>query len=355
MTYRVIQWTTGNVGTKSVHAIAENSQLELVGCYAWSPDKVGRDVGELCGIKPMGVRATHDVDTLLNLKPDCAVYNPMFADVGEVTRILEAGINVVTTSEFITGHQLGRDRERIVQACARGGSTIFGSGINPGFIQLFAIVTAGISDRVDRICIVESFDTTIYNSPTTEIPMGFGYPIDQPDLPAITEKGSGIFREAVHLIADALGVELDDVRCVAEYAHTTQDLLLPGDWIIKQGCVAGIDVRWKGFLGTREVVEVRGVWTKGQTLDPAWSTNFGYTVTVEGRPTIKSTLSFEPPADFAGESIDDYIMLGLTITAMPAITAIPAVVAAPPGIATYNDLPLLLPRGVLRATERTCT
>jgi hypothetical protein len=344
---RVVQWTTGNVGKKSVHAIAENSLLELVGCYAWSPDKVGRDVGELCGIKPMGIRATDCVDTLLGLDPDCVVYNPMFANVEEVTRILGAGINVVTTSEFITGHQLGRGRERISDACARGGSTIFGSGINPGFIQLFAIVTAGISDRVDRISIVESFDTTIYNSPATEIPMGFGYPINQPDLHAITEKGSGLFREAVLLIADALGVQLDDIRCEAEYAHTTEDLLLPGDWTIKQGCVAGIDVRWKGILERREVVEVRGVWTKGQSLDPAWSTSFGYTVTVEGRPTIKSTLSFEPPADFQGESIDDYIMLGLTITAMPAITAIPAVVAAPPGIATYNDLPLLLPRGVL--------
>lgn len=347
MTFRVVQWTTGNVGKKSVHAIAENSLLELVGCYAWSPDKVGRDVGELCGIEPLGVRATDDVDALLNLKPDCAVYNPMFANVDEVTRILEAGINIVTTSEFVTGHQLGGDRERISDACARGGSTIFGSGINPGFIQLFAIVTAGISDRVDRISIVESFDTTIYNSPATEIPMGFGYPIDQPGLHAITEKGSGIFREAVLLVADALGVQLDEVRCVAEYAVTTKDLSLPGDWTIKQGCVAGIDVRWKGISDAREVVEVRGVWTKGQSLDPAWSTSFGYTITVEGRPTIKSTLSFEPPADFHGESIDDYVMLGLTITAMPAITAIPAVVSAPPGIATYNDLPLLLPRGVL--------
>jgi len=337
------------VGKKSVHAIVENSLLELVGCYAWSTDKVGRDVGELCGITPLGVPATDDVDALLNLEPDCVVYNPMFASVDEVTRILEAGINVVTTSEFITGHQLGHDRERISDACARGGSTIFGSGINPGFIELFAIVTAGISDRVDRISIVESFDTTIYNSPATEIPMGFGYPIDQPDLHAITEKGSGIFREAVLLMADALGVQLDDVRCEAEYAYTTEDLLLPGDWTIKQGCVAGIDVRWKGIFAAREVVEVRGVWTKGQFLEPAWSTSFGYTVTVEGRPTIKSTLSFEPPADFQGQSIDDYIMLGLTITAMPAITAIPAVVAASPGIVTYTDLPLPLPRGVLTA------
>jgi 2,4-diaminopentanoate dehydrogenase len=40
-------------------------------------------------------------------------------------------------------------------------------------------------------------------------------------------------------------------------------------------------------------------------------------------------------------------MLGHIMTAMPPINAIPAVVAAPPGIATYNDLPLTLPRGTV--------
>jgi hypothetical protein len=350
MSIRVVQWTTGNVGRKSVHAIATNSDLELVGCYAWSPDKIGKDVGELCGIGPLGVTATDDVDALLALRPDCVVYNPMFADVDTLARILGAGVNVVTTSEFITGHNLGGDRDRIVSACEQGGATIFGSGINPGFIQLFAVVTAGLSDRVDRISIVESFDTTIYNSPATEIPMGFGYPIDDPGLPAITEKGSGVFREAVQLVADALGAELDEIQCEADYAQTTEDLSLPGDWTISAGCVAGIDVRWTGIAGGREVIAIRGIWTKGQTLQPSWSTTFGYTITVEGRPTITSTLSFEPPPDFVAETLDDFIMLGLTITAMPTITAIPAVVAAPAGIATYNDLPLLLPRGVLTTT-----
>lgn len=347
MTYRIVQWTTGNVGRKSVHAVVANSDLDLVGCYAWAPDKVGRDVGELCGMEPLGVTATDDVDALLALRPDCVVYNPMFADVDTLIRILGAGINVVTTSEFINGHNLGDDRDRIIGACRQGDATIFGSGINPGFIQLFAVVTAGISDRVDRISIVESFDTTIYNSPATEIPMGFGYAIDDPELPAVTEKGSGIFREAVQVVADALGTELDEIRCDADYAQTTEDLVLPGDWTIAAGCVAGIDVRWRGIVGGCDVVEIRGIWTKGQTLEPSWSTSFGYTITVEGRPTITSTLSFEPPPDFVAETLDDFIMLGLTITAMPAITAIPAVVNAPAGIATYNDLPLLLPRGVL--------
>lgn len=350
MTYRVVQWTTGNVGRKSVHAVVANSDLDLVGCYAWSPDKVGRDAGELCDLDPLGVVATDDVDALLALKPDCVVYNPMFADVDELVRILGAGVNVVTTSEFINGHNLGADRDRIAAACAHGDATIFGSGINPGFIQLFAVVTAGLSDRIDRISVVESFDTTIYNSPATEIPMGFGYPIDHPDLQSITEKGSGVFREAVQLIADALGTELDDIRCQATYAETTQDLPLPGDWTIAAGCVAGIDVRWTGRAGGRDAIDIRGIWTKGQSLAPQWSTSFGYTVTVEGRPTIKTTLSFEPPTDFVAETLDDFIMLGLTITAMPAITAIPAVVAAPAGIATYNDLPLLQPRGVLKTS-----
>jgi len=349
MTHRIVQWTTGNIGTKSVHAIVENSLLELVGCYAWSQDKVGRDVGELCGIDALGVMATDDVDALIALRPDCVVYNQMFADVDHLVRILEAGINVVTTSEFITGHRLGDGRERVAKACELGGSTIFGSGLNPGFIQLFAIVSAGLSDRIDRVYIEESFDTTIYNSPETEKIMGFGYPIDHPGLLAVTEEGAGIFREAVMLVADALGVELDDIRCEARYSQATEDVHLPGDWVIGKGCVAGIDVSWKGYTGGRDVVEVRAVWTKGQALEPKWEMGFGYNITVEGRPTIKTTLAFEPPADFVAETIEEYILLGLTITAVPAVNAIPAVVAAPPGIATYNDLPLLLPRGVLHA------
>ena len=99
--------------------------------------------------------------------------------------------------------------------------------------------------------------------------MGFGYPIDEPQLQAITAKGSRIFREAVLLVADALGVELDDVCCEADYAQTTADLQLPGDWTIAAGCVAGIDVRWKGIVGEREVIEIRGIWTKGQSLEPS--------------------------------------------------------------------------------------
>jgi len=107
--YRVVQWTTGNVGKSSVAAIAANPTLDLVGCYAWSNDKAGQDVGELAGIAPLGVKATNDVDALLALKPDCVVYNPMWIDVDELVKILEAGVNVVTSASFITGQVLDID------------------------------------------------------------------------------------------------------------------------------------------------------------------------------------------------------------------------------------------------------
>ena len=345
--YRVVQWTTGNVGKSSVQAIVANSMLELVGCYAWSPGKVGRDVGELCGIAPLGLTATDDVDALLALEPDCVVYNPMWTDTDELVRILSAGVNVVSTAAFITGHNLGPGRERIVEACRRGGSTMFGTGVSPGFAQLLAIVSATICDRVDKITVNEAADTTYYDSPATEIPVGFGKPIDSPDLQAMTAQGTAVFGEAIRLIADALGVELDDVRCEAEYAQTTADLDL-GSWSIPAGCVAGVAASCKGSVGGKVVVELNLLWRKGQTLDPDWKIEQdGWVIQIDGRPTVTAKIGFLPPPDFEAETIADFMVLGHIMTAAPPLNAIPAVVAAPPGIATYTDLALVLPRGTV--------
>ena len=76
----------------------------------------------------------------------------------------------------------------------------------------------------------------------------------------------------------------------------------------------------------------------------------GYELEVQGLPTVNTSIQILPPPDFEFESLADFMVLGMIITAMPAINAIPAVVAAPPGIATYNDLPLTLPRGVVSTT-----
>ncbi|KUI35224.1 dihydrodipicolinate reductase [Mycobacterium sp. IS-1496] len=349
--YRVVQWTTGNVGKSSVAAIAANPNLELVGCYAWSPDKAGRDVGELAGIDPLGVTATGDVDALLALKPDVVVYNPMWIDVDELVRILEAGVNVVASASFITGRNLGADRDRLVEACRRGGATLFGSGVSPGFAELLAIVAATACDRVDKITIAESADTTLYDSPDTERPTGFGTAIDDPNLEPMAANGTAVFAEAVQLVADSLGVELDEIRCVPEYAQTTEDLVM-ASWTIPAGHVAGVYASWQGIVGGRTVIDINVRWKKGTTLEPDWQLDGdGWKITIEGRPTVNMQVGFLPPQDMIenAKTIEDFFVLGHIMTAMPPIHAIPAVVAAEPGIATYTDLPLPQARGVVPA------
>ena len=104
---RVVQWTTGNVAHETVRAILERRDLELVGVYAHSARKAGQDLAELVGLDaPTGVRATTDAAALLALKPDCVVYTPLYFDPDEVARILRAGVNVVTSCEFLTGRSL---------------------------------------------------------------------------------------------------------------------------------------------------------------------------------------------------------------------------------------------------------
>ncbi len=343
--YRVVQWTTGNVGKSSLQSIADNPALELVGCYAFSSEKVGRDAGDLVGIPPLGVAATDDVDALLSLKPDCVVYNPMWSDVDELVRILSAGVNVVTTAAFVTGHNLGAGRDRILKACQKGGSTIFGSGVSPGFAELLAIVSAMVCNRIDKVTVNEAADTTFYDSPETERPVGFGRPIDDPELQQMATKGTAVFGEAVRLMADALGVELDEVRCVAEFAQTTADLDL-GSWTIAAGCVAGVYISWQGVVGGKTLIDLNVRWRKGQTLEPDWKIDQdGWVIQIDGQPTVTTKVGFLPPPYFQAETIADFMVIGHILTAMPVINAIPAVVAAPPGIVTYADLPLTLPRG----------
>lgn len=342
---RVVQWTTGNVGRRAVRAVVDHPEMQLVGCYAWSPDKKGTDVGELVGIPPIGVATTNDIEALIALQPDCVVYTPKWPDIDELVRILEAGINVVATAGIIVGPCFGeKAHQRLKDACERGGSSIFGSGMNPGILNLLGLVSAGICDRVECITVSESVDSTGYDSPETDGACGFGRPMDDPNLPAMARKGTYVFEDSVLMMADALGLDLDEVHFEAEFAQTTKDLDL-GSWSIKAGCVAGIACSWQGRVNGKTVLDLRTVWRKGQSLQPDWKVGHAYTVEVEGMPAVRTKMQILPGKDFVANSFQEYMLLGMVATALPAVQAIPAVVAAKPGIVTYADLPLVTARG----------
>ena len=63
-------WGTGFVGRMVIPEIVRHPLFELVGVGVSAPDKVGRDVGEICGIGPIGLVATDDTDVLTALRPD---------------------------------------------------------------------------------------------------------------------------------------------------------------------------------------------------------------------------------------------------------------------------------------------
>ena len=51
---RIVVWGTGFVGKMVIPEICATRVFELVGVGVSAPDKVGRDVGEICGIDPVG-------------------------------------------------------------------------------------------------------------------------------------------------------------------------------------------------------------------------------------------------------------------------------------------------------------
>lgn len=63
---RVVQWATGNIGTRALASVIEHPAMDLVGVRVYGASKVGVDAGLLCGLgRPVGVKATQDVEEIL--------------------------------------------------------------------------------------------------------------------------------------------------------------------------------------------------------------------------------------------------------------------------------------------------
>jgi hypothetical protein len=341
---RVVQWTTGNVAREALKAIVERPDLELVGVYAFSKEKVGQDVGDLAKLgRTFGVPATDDIDALVDLKPDCVVYMPLHPDVDHLTRLLRAGVNVVSTAGFITGRAYGdQARAALDEAARSGNATLFGGGINPGFAEYLATVASGPCREVNHIRITESFNIGLWAADANQDELGWGRPAGDPGHTEDIQKATAVFGDAVESIAHQLGLPLDDIRCEVQFAHATVDADVPGR-TVKRGHVAGIDVRWIGADAGVDLVEAQVRWTVAADLDPAWDVAMAYLIEVRGTPQINLRVDVLP-ADIATFTMEDASAMGSMITAMPVVNAIPAVVAARPGIVTYADLPTVASR-----------
>ncbi len=347
--YRVVQWATGRVGQRALRAMLDREEFELVGLYAFSADKVGHDGGTLAGIAPVGVAATDDVDALIDLSPDCVMYTPRVIDYALVGRMLRAGINVVTTGDFLTGTHHPKERAELEAAAAEGGTTFLGTGFEPGFVNVAAGFLTGACRRVHSVKLVETLDCTQYPVPEAWTVLGFARPTKERFVeldPATARYGLGYF-ETLDLVADMLGIELESKQGLVEHALATRDLDL--GWItFGEGTVAGQRRTYRGYRNGRVVVELAICWTMSDdALDPQWTDPKGFKVEIEGEPRVDAVIRFGPPHNSDLSADQDVMSLLMVGTAMAAVNAIPHVCEAPPGVITPIDLPISGTRGAL--------
>ena len=356
MTLRVVQFSTGHVGRHSLRAIIERPELELIGLHAASPAKVGRDAAELCGLEePTGVVATDDLAALVGLRADCVVYTSQAETrpgvaLQELTAFLTAGTNVVGTSLVWLVYPPHADawlRDPLERACREGSSTMYINGIDPGFSgDLLPLAALSLVERADDVLVQEICDYGTYDDAGfTGVSFGFGTPPEH--VPTLFLPGvlRSIWGGPVQLLADELGIQLDEIRERVERWTATE----PIDCTmmhVDPGRVAAVRFAVEGVVDGRTVITMEHVNRLTQAAAPEWAfppegRSGVHRVVVAGRPGVEINTH-------VGLGGTDHNEAGVMATAMKAVNAIPVVCAAPPGLVSLRDLPVSQVRGLMR-------
>ena len=345
MTCKVFQWASGTVGRHAALAVLERDGLELVGLHTLSAAKAGRDVGELLSLADTGVLATDDIEAVLDSDADVVIHAPLASlvygddpdrDVQDICRLLASGKNVITVVGYMYPKVHGPELvARLEEACRAGGSTFHSTGLNPGWMgDLVPLTMSALSRTIDRIHVLEISNFQGYPSPEIMFEsMGFGSSPEEFERSGERRRHwlNGLFRESVQMVADGLGLKLDDVVEEMSLELAPRDLETAAG-LVRQGTVAGQHWQWAGVSGGEKRVVHETVWRMHADVAPAWPQG-RHAVTVHGVPRVR--LEFEA----------DYVSDGLLATAMHAVNAIPYVCEAQPGIRTFLDLPWIMYRG----------
>jgi hypothetical protein len=357
MALRVVQWSTGGVGAIAIRVLDEREDLDLDGVWVHDEEKAGRDAGELAGIDPIGVVATTDRDALIASRPDCVCYSASGEArpkecVDDFVAMLEAGINVVTTSIPGLVHPpawLPDEVARLEAACRRGGASLYASGMEPGFAGDALVLTLlTLSHRIDSVRTQEIFDYGDYPVPFTMFEVfGFGKPLEHRcimELPGVQRSAWG---PSVQMVADHLGAPLDEIRETYE-KRVSEERLEIAAGVIEAGSVGAVRFETIGVVDGRDAIVIEHVNRATRDIAPDWPSALRdgtYRVLVDGDPSFRNELTL-------GTSDRDASAHGMVGTTLRVVNAIPSVCAAPPGLVTATDLPPLLPRGAFARRRR---
>jgi 2,4-diaminopentanoate dehydrogenase len=340
MTYKVVQWATGNVGTRSLRSVIEHPDMQLVGLYVHSKDKAGRDAGELCGVGPTGVKATNSIDDIVALRPDCVLYMQQGANIDDLCKLLAAGCNVVTTRvEFHHPPTLdAKVRERLEAACREGKTSLHSTGSSPGFsTEALPIVLASLQRRFDGMTINEFADCSSRNSPELLFQiMGFGKPLGAFNEYILAEVKTG-FENSLRAFADAISQPLDKVDIEGQFAAARNQVRIAAG-TVEKGTIGAQRITISGMRNGKVLMRMRLNWYITTDIAEDWDMrDSGWHIVMEGDVPLDVSIRF-PIA------MEHYAAMTPGLTAHRAVNAVPALCAAPPGIRTTAELTQVVAR-----------
>jgi hypothetical protein len=355
--HRVIQWGTGNTGAHTLRFLLEDPAFEVVGVWVSREQNAGRSAGELAGLATGGTIATNAIDDIVGLDADCALYmaaepsgSPTtpgtdgWNSVDTICRLLATGKNVVATGiSGLTNPRAFGDEvyDRLRRAAATGGTTFFGTGIEPGFMcDALALSLSSVSRDIRSIRAQECLSYATYNQPNYHVSHGgiWGAPCDPGYGDAFADHilaaGMG---GPVLLLAQALGVTLDDVTALVDLAAADEDFDVPMG-PIRRGTVAGYRFELLGMVGGQARIVVEHVTRIHPAVAPHWPSldPGGFRVIIEGTPSFTAEIVFDE---------DDPTTAGCLGTAARVVNSIPVVCAAPSGVCSFLDLPMISAAG----------
>lgn len=334
--YRVIQWATGNIGMRSLKAVIGHPRLELVGLWVSSPEKAGRDAGELCGLAPVGVKATNSIKDMIAQDADCVLYMRQGTNLDEICALLESGKNVVTTrGDFHHPRTMKEEaRERVEAACRKGRTSIYSTGSSPGFItEALALPLLSLSRRHECLTIDEYADLASRNSPDLLFNvMGYGVSPGQFDQRKV-EYVKHDFAASLGQIADAIGLPVDKFEAVGEMSAARNTVKIAAG-TIEKGTVGAQRITITGLRAGKPVMCFRANWYCTRDIEHQdWNLReSGWRVRIEGDTPLDVNITFPVTPE-------EYPRFTPGLTAHRAVNAVPAVCEAAPGIRTTVDLP----------------
>ncbi len=348
MPIRVAQVATGNAGMLTLRQLINDPRFELVAVSTSTPEKVGKDAGELAGLDVVtGITAVADLDALIAASPACVVYCAMgdtrpVEATNDVRRILEAGIDVVGsapgTLQFPWGTMPDKVIEKVEASARAGAASLYVTGVDPGFASdLVPLALASTCQRIEQIRCYELADYATYDGAEVMFDlMGFGHPVDSTPmlfLPGVLGLAWGT---AIRMMAQGLGIEIDEIVefWEAEPAPETYEIAAG---TIEKGTIAALHFSISGMAEGHPAIVVEHVTRTRDDLRPDWARpahgGGSYRIEITGEPSY--VVDVVPSSEHG-----DHNHAAIVAACGRIVNAIPDVIAAEPGIRTTLDLPL---------------